>query len=50
MKQICARCGEQAETQTIYNTAKPSQTSQLCLDCIRIVIRPRTVWQVKKAK
>lgn len=51
MQHICARCGVTTETQTIYNTARPSETSQLCTSCIRIVIRPgRTVWQVKKVK
>ena len=44
---VCERCGKQNATKTVYNTQKPSQQSKLCEQCVKIVIRANTAWQIK---
>jgi NAD-dependent SIR2 family protein deacetylase len=43
----CERCGKEARTQTVQ-TGQGTQKTQLCADCVKIVVRPGKVFQVKK--
>ena len=43
----CERCDKEASTQTV-ETKDGNQQTQLCSECIQIVISPNTNFQVKQ--
>lgn len=44
----CERCDRHTVLITLVNTRDRQQEAHLCESCVKIVIRPRTAWQVKK--
>lgn len=46
-KQVCERCGKPA-TQVVETTRGEKQQARLCDECVRIVVRPGTNYQVKR--
>lgn len=46
-KQVCERCGKPA-TQVVETTCGEKQQVRLCDDCVKVVIKPGTNYQVKK--
>ena len=46
--EVCERCGERKSLQTVSTTRGEKQRVRLCADCIRVVIRKNTNYQVEK--